>query len=228
MLTLLPVRRGVRVHSRGARARRVRTQTACAQLAQRWIAAAAVTVVWWLPPARAGQEALNVDTAADATAEEESPLQRSFQAGPLLQGVNAVTDYARSKLKDMPPFFRDTVVTLKPRTYYLNQDRPDGSHSEAWALGGSIEYVSGRFRDRLQIGAELFTSQPLYAPEDADGTLLLRPGQEGYTVLGQLYAKLRLGDDDTLTIGRREFSTPYVNRQFNRMTPNTFEAIALK
>jgi len=29
-------------------------------------------------------------------------------------------------------------------------------------------------------------------------------------------------------VGRREFSTPYVNRQFNRMTPNTFEAIALK
>ena len=47
-------------------------------------------------------------------------------------------------------------------------------------------------------------------------------------MLGQLYAKLRLGDDDTLTVGRREFSTPYVNRQFNRMTPNTFEAVALK
>ncbi len=99
---------------------------------------------------------------------------------------------------------------------------------EAWALGGSLEYRSGRLADRFQIGAELFTSQPLYAPADADGTLLLKPGQEGYTVLGQLYAKLRLGDDDVLTVGRREFSTPYVNRQFNRMTPNTFEAVALK
>jgi hypothetical protein len=178
--------------------------------------------------ARAGQEALNVDTAADATAQEDSPMQQSFQPGPLLQGVNAITDLLRGKLKNMPPFFRDTVLTLKPRTYYLDQERPDGTRSEAWTLGGSLEYTSGRFADRVQIGAELFTSQPLYAPADADGTLLLKPGQEGYTVLGQLYMKLRLGDDDVFTVGRREFSTPYVNRQFNRMTPNTFEAITLK
>jgi hypothetical protein len=199
-----------------------------ATLAQRYILLPAAIALCLAAVAHAGQEALNVDTAGDATAEEESPLQRSFQPGPLIQGVNAVTDVLRGRLKDMPPFFRDTVVTFKPRSYYLNQDRPDGTHSEAWTLGGSLEYVSGRFRDRFQIGAELFTSQPLYAPEDADGTLLLKPGQQGYTVLGQLYAKLRLGDDDTLTVGRREFSTPYVNRQFNRMTPNTFEAIAMK
>jgi hypothetical protein len=199
-----------------------------ANLGQRWTVALLAVAASLPGVALAGQEALNVDTAADATAEEQSPLQRSFQPGPLIGGVNAITDVLRSRLKNMPPFFRDTVVTFKPRSYYLNQKRPDGTHSEAWTLGGSLEYVSGRFRDRLQIGAELFTSQPLYAPEDADGTLLLKPGQQGYTVLGQLYAKLRLGDDERLTVGRREFSTPYVNRQFNRMTPNTFEAIALK
>ncbi len=199
-----------------------------ATLAQRRIFLPVAIAVCFPALARAGQEALNVDPAADATAQEESPLQRSFQPGPLFQGVNAVTDLLRGKLKNLPPFFRDTVLTLKPRTYYLDQARPDGTRSEAWALGGSLEYTSGRLGDRFQIGAELFTSQPLYAPADADGTLLLKPGQEGYTVLGQLYAKLRLGDDDTLTVGRREFSTPYVNRQFNRMTPNTFEAVALK
>jgi hypothetical protein len=189
----------------------------------------AVAIAVGLPTlARAGQEALNVEPAGDVTAQAESPLQRSFNPGPLLQGVNAITDLLRAKLGNTPPFFRDTRLTIKPRSYYMDQDRADGTRSEAWTLGGSLEYTSGRFADRLQIGAELFTSQPLYAPEDADGTLLLQPGQEGYTVLGQLYAKLRLGDDDVLTVGRREFSTPYVNRQFNRMTPNTFEAVALK
>lgn len=178
--------------------------------------------------ARAGQEALNVEPAADVSTQAESPLERSFQPGPLLQGVNAMTDLLRGTLKNMPPFFRDTTLTLKLRSYYLDQTRADETKSEAWTLGGSLEYRSGLLGDRLQIGAELFTSQPLYAPEDADGTLLLMPGQEGYTVLGQLYAKLRVGDDDALTVGRREFSTPYVNRQFNRMTPNTFEAVALK
>jgi hypothetical protein len=199
-----------------------------ATLAQRRLLLPAAIALCLPALTRAGQEELNVDTAADATAQEQSPLQRSFNPGPLFQGVNAITDLLRGELKGMPPFFRDTVVTFKPRTYYLNQDRPDGTRSEAWALGGSLEYVSGRFHDRFQIGAELFTSQPLYAPADADGTLLLKPGQEGYTVLGQLYAKLRVGGDDIVTLGRREFSTPYVNRQFSRMTPNTFEAIALK
>jgi hypothetical protein len=178
--------------------------------------------------ANAGQEALNVEPAADVTVQAESPLQRAFQPKDLLQPVNAITDYLRSKLKDAPPFFRDTAVTLKLRTYYLDQDRADDTDPQAWAGGGSIEYRSGQLANRFQIGAELFTSQPIYAPEDGDGTLLLKPGQEGYTVLGQLYANLRLTDDDVLTIGRREFSTPYVNRQFNRMTPNTFEAVALK
>jgi outer membrane porin, OprD family len=188
-----------------------------------------VAIALCLPTlAGAGQEALNVEPASDASAQAESPLERSFKPGPLIQGVNGITDLLRDKLKDTPPFFRDTALTLKVRSYYLNQDRPDGTRSEAWTLGGSLAYTSGRYADRLQIGAELFTSQPLYAPEDADGTLLLKPGQEGYTVLGQLYAKLRVGDDDVLTVGRSEFSTPYVNRQFNRMTPNTFEAIALK
>ena len=73
----------------------------------------AAIALCWPALARAGQEALNVDPAADATAQEESPLQRSFQPGPLFQGVNAITDLLRGKLKNMPPFFRDTVLTLK-------------------------------------------------------------------------------------------------------------------
>ena len=74
----------------------------------------------------------------------------------------------------------------------------------------------------------MYTSQPIYAPEEHDGTLLLRPGQQGYTVWGQAYGQLKIVDDNILTGGKSEYNTPYLNRQFNRMTPNTFEGVSLK
>ncbi len=40
------------------------------------------------------------------------------------------------------------------------------------------------------MGAVGYTSQPLYAPNDKDGTTLLAPGQGGITVLGQAYGQL--------------------------------------
>src|SRR5262249_17154837 len=136
---------------------------------------------------------------------------------------NAVSEDLSKKLEPLAPFIRDTELVLKLRTYYFDSDQPGGKESEAWAGGGSIWYRSGWAADHFRIGAELFTSQPIYAPADKDGTLLLAPGQEGYTVLGQAYAQLRIVGDNTLTLGRSEYNMPYVNRQFNRMTPNTFQ-----
>jgi len=69
----------------------------------------------------------------------------------------------------------------------------------------------------------LYTSQPLYAPEDRDGTLLLKPGQEGYTVFGQLYARVKLFEDNFVNLYRYEYNTPFINKDYGRMTPNSFE-----
>ena len=63
---------------------------------------------------------------------------------------------------------------------------------EAWALGGALSYQSGWFLDHFSVGAVLYTSQRLYGPDDRDGTLLLKPGQQGYTVVGQLYGRVKL------------------------------------
>jgi hypothetical protein len=81
--------------------------------------------------------------------------------------------------------------------------------------------------DRFAVGAELFTSQRLYGPEDHDGTKLLAPGQQGYTVVGQLYGKLKLFDDHSVSVYRQEYDLPYVNKDDSRMTPNTFEGYTL-
>jgi hypothetical protein len=181
------------------------------------------------PAAYAGQDASNEAPPPASAKEAATPLQQSFPEKPVeAQRAERITDEIRKVLQDMPPFVRDTALTFKPRTYYFYQEQPDGTLKEAWALGGSLEYRSGWLAERVRIGAEVYTSQPLYAPPDRDGTLLLAPGQQGYTVLGQAYGDLRLADSHLLTAGAREYSTPYVNRQFNRMTPNSFEGITLK
>jgi hypothetical protein len=128
------------------------------------------------------------------------------------------------------PFFRDSALSLKPRTFYYNRDtnKADAvdSHNEAWALGGSLAYQSGWYKDFLSIGAEVFTSQKLYGPRDRDGTLLLRPGQKAYTVLGIAQAELRYRNHNAMLF-RQYLDLPYINKQDNRMTPNTFEGYRL-
>src|SRR6266513_1151312 len=57
---------------------------------------------------------------------------------------------------------------------------------------------------------------------------LLAPGQNGYTVLGEFYAELRIVKDVGITVGAKGYDTPFINRNDTRMTPNTFEAVVLQ
>ena len=125
--------------------------------------------------------------------------------------------------KESAPFFRDSKWSAQARTFYFDRDKYDGSISEAWAIGGSISYLSGYVGDVFRIGATGYTSLPLYAPTDKDGTGLLLPGQEGYAVLGQLYGEFKFTDKIFAAIGAKTYNTPYVNANDVRMTPNTFE-----
>lgn len=122
---------------------------------------------------------------------------------------------------------KESEVTLHLRSYYFNRDRPSPQNdSEAWALGGWLGYQSGWVADFLRVGAVGYTSQPLYAPDDKDGTLLLKPGQEGYSVLGQAYVALRM-QQHVFTAFRQLVDQPEVNPRDIRMTPNTFQGYTL-
>jgi hypothetical protein len=125
------------------------------------------------------------------------------------------------------PFFDDTTVKGQFRTFFMFRDNFDHSINEAWAVGGSVALQTGYLADRVRAGAVFYTSQPLYAPDDRDGTLLLAPGQDGYTVLGQLYGELKIIDGLFAAVGTKEYDTPYINKNDVRMTPNTFEAITM-
>jgi hypothetical protein len=120
--------------------------------------------------------------------------------------------------------FEDTTYDVHLRSFYFDRNKFDDSESEAWAGGGWAGLKTGWFRDRIAFGVTGYGSFPISADDDKDGTLLLQPGQEGYGVIGELYAEVRITDAIKANIGRRAYDTPYINRNDNRMTPNTFEA----
>jgi outer membrane porin, OprD family len=133
----------------------------------------------------------------------------------------------KEEMKGLPPFLRDTDLKIHFRSYYFNRENPNGTENEAWAFGGWLGYRSGWLLDTFGIGATFYGSAPLYAPDDRDGTLLLKPGQEGYYVLGEAFAALRYQDYALLKGYRQEVTQGYINREDNRMTPNTFEGMTL-
>ena len=152
---------------------------------------------------------------------------------------------AQAPLAASNPFVDEAVAGFDARSYYLdsedNAKPPASTRKAAWAIGGKLQGRTGYWADTLQLGASYYLSLPLYAPDDQDGTLLLAPGQEAISVLGELYARLKWADH-RLTLGRQEIDmaaprargvrahrsdATYVGRLDNRMVPVTYEAALL-
>jgi hypothetical protein len=126
-----------------------------------------------------------------------------------------------------PAFFRDTDINVHFRTFYFNRQKSDDTASEAWALGGWVQYLSGWLWDTFSIGATYYTSFPAYAPEERPGSLILTPGQDAIGTFGEAWGALRYKEYALLRGGRQKIDEGYVNPQDNRMVPNTFEAATL-
>ncbi|MCK5383733.1 MAG: hypothetical protein KAJ65_08205, partial [Gammaproteobacteria bacterium] len=82
-------------------------------------------------------------------------------------------------------------LSLGLRNYYLDRDREQLPDSEAWAQGGTLDYDSAWWKDRVRISSTLYTTQKLYGPSDKDGTLLLKTGQKSFTVLGEAFIEAK-------------------------------------
>ena len=128
--------------------------------------------------------------------------------------------------KDTPAFFRDSLLQYVARTYYLTRDNSDGSKSQAWAAGGWLAFRSGLIGDVFGVHIAAYGSQPIFAPPDEGGTRLLTPDQNSIAVLGQVYGRVQIGDQE-IRGGRQLVDTPLINPQDNRMVPNTFEGATL-
>jgi hypothetical protein len=182
-------------------------------------------LLWGDTPVLA-QEAISQEEPTPSSVDQiVTPMERTFERKAWRPGL---FPWLKEKLKDTPAFFRDTKLDLYLRTYYFQQNNSGSQTKEAWAIGGALSYQSGWFLDHFSIGSVLYTSQPLYGPDGRDGTDLLAPGQEGYTVLGQIYGRVKLVEENFLNIFRYEYNTPFINRNDGRMTPNTFEGYAFQ
>ena len=153
--------------------------------------------------------------ATSSTEEGRTPLDESF-------------DWRTFQLEKRRKAFEDTTFEINFRTMFLDRNKFDGIESQAWAIGGWAGMKTGYFLDHIAFGITGYTSQRLIGYTDRDGTLLLKPGQESYSVLGEAYAEIRIVDGYLISVGRKAFDTPFINRNDVRMTPNTFEAIVFQ
>jgi hypothetical protein len=125
-----------------------------------------------------------------------SPLEEVIVQPPGWRLARALTE----------PFFRDSVLSLEPRSFYRYLDDDEGLH-EAFTSGGAMTFTTGWWRDILQLGIAGYTTQPIATSQDPGGTGLLRPDGDGFSVLGQAWAKIRTGPA-TGTLFRQEIELP--------------------
>ena len=160
-----------------------------------------------------------------ASVDDENPPMEAAYA----EAVLPPTAFPRLKKRvaDADPFWRDSRLYLRPRSYYFDRQRENTNDSVAAAYGGWLSFRSGAWRNRLRVNSTVFTTQRAYGPNDKDGTGLLGPGQEGCSVLGEANAEIRIVDGLSAKLYRQSFNLPYLNRNDSRMVPNTFEAYTL-
>lgn len=139
-----------------------------------------------------------------------------------VESSSAIPDSPLEANQNLPPFVRDSRLTLHLRNYYLTRDDLAGKDIESWAQGGWLRLISGRAWNVLSFGGTVYGSYRLYGPDDKDGSLLLKPSQENFAVLGELYGQINYARHE-LKFGRQEYNLPFLNKQDNRMIPNTFE-----
>lgn len=171
------------------------------------------------------------DPIPDSTRQSLTAIEHSFVLGSV-SPPNALFPRMREEMTGAPAFLRDSKASFGFRSYYrdvvTNKAPGSASWSEAWAAGGAATWQSGRLFDLISGGMVLYTSFPVYAALDRDGTGLLLPGQQQYGVLGQLYGKVHITDDHEFVAGRYLYDTPFVGSDDNRMSPKTFYGYAVK
>ena len=130
---------------------------ACAVLALLAVLSAADTA---LGQDAAARSTLPPGAATSSVEDGQAPLDESF-------------DFREFRLEKRREAFKDTKFEINFRTFYFNRHQFSGANSEAWAIGGWAGLKTGYFLDHIAFAVTGYTSQPLYAPADRDGTLLL-------------------------------------------------------
>jgi len=124
-------------------------------------------------------------------------------------------------------FWEDSQTAFHFRSYAMDRDRDVNNDSQTWAAGGILRFLSGKWDDRFQVSAAMYTSQGLLTPDDKPGTQLLKPIQKGYAVLGEAWALLKISANVEFKGGRQLFDLPFLNKNYARQLPDTHEGYIL-
>src|SRR5256714_1308459 len=164
--------------------------------------------------------------AVEQVPEPDPALTSVEQGKPSLD--QAFEEFDKWRLEKRRAAFEDTEFLVNLRTFYFDRSDFTGAEKQAWAIGGWAGVRTGYFLDHIAFGATVYTTNPIYAPDDRDGTSLLEEGQNGFTVLGEFYADIRIMKGLGVTVGAKGYDTPFISRNDNRMLPNTFGAAVLQ
>src|SRR5438105_4916318 len=190
-----------------------------------------------------GQQDKNVDlwmaTLSDfslATATRTMTVQETPAPDPALTSVEqgkpnldqTFEEFNEWRLEKRRKALEDTEFLVNFRLFYFDRSDFNGAEKQAVAFGGWVGVRTGYFLDHVAFGLTLYGTTPVYAPDDRSGTSLLEEGQNGFTVLGEFYADIRIMKGLGITVGAKGYDTPFISRNDNRMLPNTFEAAVLQ
>jgi hypothetical protein len=127
---------------------------------------------------------------------------------------------------------------LQLRSLYFDRDLPGTAEQETWATSAQLWGRTGYLADVVSLGGAIFADVPFYAPDNRDGGLMLKPGQKGFAVVGEAYARFKyqaqtltlyrqtLGINPQTAEGVRSLQTDlnYLGSRDIRMLPLTYEA----
>jgi len=110
-------------------------------------------------------------------------------------------------------------MTIRSSFFERTKPNESGPAAEAWGLGGWIGGETGEVADLFKIGGNYYFVGEMYGPTDGGGNFVLDANQNGYSVLGEAWGQLRLGDH-ALRVGRQRLAYGWaldgVYRFFNR------------
>ncbi|HIC10019.1 MAG TPA: porin, partial [Campylobacterales bacterium] len=89
------------------------------------------------------------------------------------------------------------------------------------ATGGSITVLTPKIENNFQIGATLYTAQPLFG-QKTDQWLTEHDGSS-YSYLGEAYITGTLFGKTAVILGRKVIDTPFADSDDIGMAPNSFE-----
>lgn len=127
---------------------------------------------------------------------------------------------------------------LQVRSLYFDRDLPNNVDQDAWATSAWLWGRTGYLGGIVSLGGTVYGDVPFWAPDGKEGHNMLKPGNKGFAVIGEAYARFKFAEQrftiyrQTLGInpqtaeGVRGLQTDlnYLGSKDTRMIPLTYEA----